>query len=160
MERKSYIYKLWNENAPNHFYIGTTVNIKKRLSQHRTEIRLKRYKHIFLYSFLKNLPTNTLRIEVLETVDYKDRFTAEARLIRVLRPDLNTQRPGIGQIYPDRPNIPDKPTEPYKPTEPEPVEILPEYGPHTIIMTQLVAILDSCLENTNFRESPNVQLVN
>jgi len=96
----------------------------------------------------------------LETVDYKDRFTAEARLIRVLRPDLNTQRPGIGQIYPDRPNIPDKPTEPYKPTEPEPVEILPEYGPHTIIMTQLVAILDSCLENTNFRESPNVQLVN
>ena len=63
------IYKL---QVFNHIYIGSSVNIKKRLRRHRTLLRNNKHENNFLQNAYNKY--KSIDYEILETVDLKMDF--------------------------------------------------------------------------------------
>jgi len=53
---KCYIYKIQNNNDPNQFYIGSTLNLSRRKSHHKKNVRNKVGKLYWtkLYLYIRN----------------------------------------------------------------------------------------------------------
>lgn len=93
---KCYIYKIQNNNDPNEFYIGSTLNLSRRKSHHKKNVTNKRgklywcklYKYIrdnggwdnFTFSKIHEMDVESLTFCVQE----------EQAIINILKPTLNT----------------------------------------------------------------------
>jgi len=87
------VYKLYNRNEPDQFYIGSTVKtLNRRLSSHKQDARSRNSK---LYQYMREKGFENFTIEPIETVECKDMSALrelEQRYIINLRPTLNYQR--------------------------------------------------------------------
>ena len=84
-----YIYKLYIKGPENICYVGSTINIKKRLSDHK-----KSLKDYDLYRYRDALGWDIFEVEILDTGDTEinDRFIHEQKWIADIKPILNTRR--------------------------------------------------------------------
>lgn len=88
---QSGIYKITNV-VNNHFYIGSTVNIKNRWRQHRDDLRANRHKNSYLQRAWDKYSEKNFTFELLEEVSLADLVQREQFYIDLLNPTYNLSR--------------------------------------------------------------------
>jgi hypothetical protein len=97
-------YKLVDKSHPNTFYIGSTVNISRRLSQHRknTYNKTKKIYHTKLYKHIRNVGFNNIEVREIGRGLYNsptDAHNKEQEYINNQRPCLNTIKASTHIVY-------------------------------------------------------------
>jgi hypothetical protein len=98
------IYKIYDIEHPEHFYIGSTSHeyLSKRLAQHRSDSKKPRCQCMKLYQYLSNNKAgwDIMNIELVEDIQRVIRrdelHKIEGAYIKNLQPDLNKFIPGRG----------------------------------------------------------------
>lgn len=103
-EKKTFtgmIYKLYNTEEPDQFYVGSTIQkyLSSRLATHKADSQMDKHKHVKLYQYVNNLPDKwkTMKIELLEKFEQvtKDILrTHEGKYKTELKAPLNTYTAG------------------------------------------------------------------
>ena len=89
------IYKLYNDNHPNDFYIGSTYNLEKRIIEHNKKFRDLNNNNK-LYSFIRNNNEciSTWKFKIIENI-YCDNLTRKQKeqfYINKYVPNLNSYK--------------------------------------------------------------------
>ena len=89
------IYKI---SIQDHIYIGSSVNIKKRLRRHKTLLRNNKHDNIYMQNaYNKYVKADYEIVEVVDkSISNKDLRNLEASYIKSLKADLNLADPVIG----------------------------------------------------------------
>ena len=75
------------------FYVGQTLNLRKRVTLHKEQIHHKQYRHLAVSEHLKNCNEGKFNILPIYQCKDSDRLTMESRereIITILKPDLHS----------------------------------------------------------------------
>jgi hypothetical protein len=96
--KKCYIYKISNNNDPTEFYIGSTLNLSRRKSHHKKNVKNKRGKLYWckLYQYIRENggweSFTFIKIHEMEVESMSQCVEEEQAIINMLKPTLNSIR--------------------------------------------------------------------
>lgn len=90
-----HVYAIVNEANGNR-YIGSSINIRRRLRGHISALRLNRHYSKSLQADFNEFGVDNFRVELLSSVEMSSRYSKKAKLVEhqmiyEMRPEYNTQ---------------------------------------------------------------------
>ena len=82
------IYKITN-TITGDFYIGSSKDVKKRWTSHKSPSRWKKYPNNPMYQDMKNYGTDKFEFQVIEEVEIEKLKKTEQQFIETLKPTYN-----------------------------------------------------------------------
>lgn len=84
------IYRL---SIKEHSYIGSSKNLKARLAEHHTDLKLNQHSNPFLQKCVNKYGLEAVTIDIIELCEPEERLKRESYWIKKLNADLNLQNP-------------------------------------------------------------------
>lgn len=95
IEKNSGIYKILCENTGK-FYIGSALNIKRRIKEHLTKLKFKKHRNPILQNIYRKYGKNSLFVEIIELCDADILKEREQHYINTLSPYINISPTATG----------------------------------------------------------------
>ena len=84
------MYCIYRLNFPNgESYIGSTNNIKRRITQHKSNVSIEKWKHLPVYECIKSNPNFEVEVLLEENCEKEVARQLEQKFIENLKPTLN-----------------------------------------------------------------------
>ena len=90
------IYKLYFEQNPNHFYIGSSNNIETRWRQHKSQLKSNKHDNSILLNAVNKYGHSNIKTEVIEECEQAILFIREQYYIDKLKPSYNIRKEAQG----------------------------------------------------------------